>query len=600
MKAMINPAVVLTTLAACFISCESIKVEEVSSVGKGGLRITTSINENAVGEQTKSMSADELLASSVVKIYKADFSGLIRRYKYSDAPEIIYLPADSYRVDVEAGELAKSTPVPASWDQKSYAGSKAFDIVSGQNQNVQVEARVANAVTKVTFDKTIAESFSAGYTFSIGTSETDQNACLVYDSTNSGKEGYFILGNRESELYWKFTGTAGGSPVSKSGTITEVEKGKLYTLTPKYTVHDGAAALELLVDYDTQVIQDIIIFEPVSTGMAPMVRSEIWAGHATVHADVAEEEYPDPSKIAFAFSADGSDWKQVASTRESAGAYSAVLTGLTGSTAYQCKLVIDGETVGTPITFNTDPATQLPNWDFETVSNAESNKYSSYYNPSSSVPELRTKFWDSGNKASADFNIIINDSSTDVPSGIGSTRSVRMESKNAMSIKLAAGNLFVGRFAELSGMNGKVNFGRPWTTRPTAVRFWYKYEGSTVDFAGGGVKKGDADLFCIHVAFGTWSNSRYGGDADSPIQVDTGDKSTFWDYATLAETIAYARYEKSGTIGWTQVTVPLDYRSLTAFPTHMLVSASASKYGDYFAGGSGSTLWIDNFELLYE
>ncbi|MDE6555420.1 MAG: PCMD domain-containing protein, partial [Duncaniella sp.] len=27
--------------------------------------------------------------------------------------------------------------------------------------------------------------------------------------------------------------------------------------------------------------------------------------------------------------------------------------------------------------------------------------------------------------------------------------------------------------------------------------------------------------------------------------------------------------------------------------------ASASKAGDYFLGGEGSTLWIDDFELVY-
>jgi len=28
-----------------------------------------------------------------------------------------------------------------------------------------------------------------------------------------------------------------------------------------------------------------------------------------------------------------------------------------------------------------------------------------------------------------------------------------------------------------------------------------------------------------------------------------------------------------------------------------LIVASSSKYGDYFTGGDGSTLWIDEFEL---
>ncbi|MDE5661445.1 MAG: PCMD domain-containing protein, partial [Muribaculaceae bacterium] len=33
---------------------------------------------------------------------------------------------------------------------------------------------------------------------------------------------------------------------------------------------------------------------------------------------------------------------------------------------------------------------------------------------------------------------------------------------------------------------------------------------------------------------------------------------------------------------------------------YIIVCASASKYGDYFTGGVGSTLWIADFELEYD
>ena len=34
-------------------------------------------------------------------------------------------------------------------------------------------------------------------------------------------------------------------------------------------------------------------------------------------------------------------------------------------------------------------------------------------------------------------------------------------------------------------------------------------------------------------------------------------------------------------------------------PKYIIVVASASKYGDYFIGGVGSTLWLDEMELIY-
>ena len=74
-------------------------------------------------DQTKAMSQDELLNTAQVKIYKADFSGLVRSYAYGNMPSPFYLAADAYRVDVVAGEAAKETPAAASFENKSYKGS---------------------------------------------------------------------------------------------------------------------------------------------------------------------------------------------------------------------------------------------------------------------------------------------------------------------------------------------------------------------------------------------------------------------------------------------------------------------------------------------
>jgi hypothetical protein len=68
-----------------------------------------------LSDATKAMSEDDLRNSAVVNIYKADFSGLVRSYKYSEIPSPFYLAADSYRVDVVAGESASETPSAASW-----------------------------------------------------------------------------------------------------------------------------------------------------------------------------------------------------------------------------------------------------------------------------------------------------------------------------------------------------------------------------------------------------------------------------------------------------------------------------------------------------
>ena len=64
--------------------------------------------------------------------------------------------------------------------------------------------------------------------------------------------------------------------------------------------------------------------------------------------------------------------------------------------------------------------------------------------------------------------------------------------------------------------------------------------------------------------------------------------------------IAYGEYvSNKSTEGWTQISIPLEYKSLTRKPTHIIVSAAASLLGDYFTGSEDSILWMDNLRLEY-
>ena len=592
-------------LLAALISASSCSrsFDGAASEGEGSI----SLGVNIDGAKA-AMTEAELLAGASVKIYMADFSGMVRQYTYSEAPSVIYLPAESYRVDVVAGEAVKDTPAAASWEQKSYKGSSNFTVTAGSNTNVTVDAKVSNVVSKVSFDQTIADNFNPGYTFTIGLSATEAAQQLVYDASKAGSEGYFIASGFEPSLFWTFSGTLAkdGSSFTKSGEIPAVEGGKLYTMSPRYTVREGDLSFDLKVDYDVEIISDIIVFEPVSTGLSSTPKAEIWGGHTKFYADVDESEYSDPTAIKFAYRAAGStsSWTGADAVRVSEGSYVAEVSGLDCGTEYEYKLVIGGEDIGESRTLTTEQGPQLPNYTFETISYDDKGGYYNFYDPASSSPELKTKFWDSGNSASAGYGFVICNTSTDVPAGIGSTRSAVLESAYAV-VKFAAGNLFTGYFAGLDGLNGKVNFGRPFTARPTAVKFWYSYSADKVTSTASGcpLTTSDYDQFSIQVALGTWSNKTYGGSVDSPVQVNTGNKNTFYKYETLPETIAYGKLEESGNgsrSAWKQVKVNLDYNNLAAWPTHIIVSCASSKYGDYFAGCKDAKLWIDNFELVYE
>lgn len=612
----------LSAAALLTLSCSKTGIlAESSSEGTGSVTLGVTL------PQTKAaLSQEELLSGAKVRIYMGDFSGLVRDYVYSELPQTIYLPADDYRVDVIAGEAAKSSPTTASWEQKSYRGSKSFTVTSGGSTSVQVVAGVSNAVSKISFDSTVSANFQPGFTLTVA---LDEDRKLVYDAAKSGSEGYFIIdGMDEPEFTWTFSGNLlkDGSAFTKSGKIEGVESGKVYSMTLKYTIKDGEVNFDLLVDYATDIIDDTVVFEPVSTGLSASGIYEIWAGHATVHADVDEGEFSDPSAIKFAYrvSGSGNEWTSIAAERASEGVYNAVLRGLKGATKYDYKLVIAGVDQGEALSFTTEAAPNVPNASFEYVSKVSGKSYYKFYDPGCDVEDCRTMFWGSGNgegsegvNGSANMGIVITEPSDDAKDG---SRSVCAMSKSAVGM-LAAGNLFTGQFAGLIGTSGgKVNFGRPWTSRPTGVRVWVKYSGGNVNIItrlpeGADFKKGDKDRANIKIALGTWNYKTYGGTKDSPVQVNTTDASTFVDYRTDASTIADGELilfgdgfqqinggekQTAAVDQWRQVTIPFNYHKTNEYPTHIVISCAASMYGDYFSGSDSSKFWIDGVELLYE
>ena len=183
---------------------------------------------------------------------------------------------------------------------------------------------------------------------------------------------------------------------------------------------------------------------------------------------------------------------------------------------------------------------------------------------------------------------------------------------------LTAGNLFTGQFAGLVGTSGgKVNFGRPWTSRPTALRIWCKYQTGKINILKNeslGVTKNDYDRAQVKVAIGTWDYKKYGGTKNSPVHINTTDASTFVDFFTDPNTIAngdliiyndgymlnHGAKVTETTSEWVEYIIPLDYRQLSAYPTHIVISCATSQFGDYFTGYDGGKLWIDAAELIYE
>ena len=321
------------------------------------------------------------------------------------------------------------------------------------------------------------------------------------------------------------------------------------------------------------------------------------------------------------------DWNKVAEADIAAdgGSFTAHIKGLRPETAYEVYAYCGTDKTAAR-EFTTAPATPVPNGSFEYASKVAGKDYYKFYDPDCGVADGSYMFWGSGNgegsegvNGSANMGIVI--TYIDTNDKVDGKQSVRAQTSQMAGI-LAAGNIFTGQFAGLVGTSGgKVNFGRPWTERPKAVKLYAKYATAPMDIvskdvpSGFNLIKGETyDRANIEIAFGYWDYRQYGGTKNSPVHVDTTDPSTFVDYKTDKSTIGYgqliihhdgyilngAPLAKSVTDQWVEYTIPIDYRDLDNLPTHIIISCAASQYGDYFSGYSNSKLWLDKVELIYE
>jgi hypothetical protein len=162
-------------------------------------------------------------------------------------------------------------------------------------------------------------------------------------------------------------------------------------------------------------------------------------------------------------------------------------------------------------------------------------------------------------------------------------------------LKFAAGNIFTGTYKKTDGTNGILDFGRPFNSFPTKLRVNYKYNSAIIDKVGDGAMqhlKGRPDSCQIYIALTDW---------DQPLEIRTRPSERQLFDPNDPKVIAYGTLIKGETVSsWTQADIELDYKYTNRTPKYILIVASSSKYGDYFTGGEGSKLWLDNCELIYD
>lgn len=208
--------------------------------------------------------------SVVIKIYKVENGeeSLVRRYdSVNDVPDYLALLAGDYVAKVQVGQRHA-----VSFDTKCYYGESKFEVKSGATANVTVDCKLQSTIVTVDYDKTVAESLSAGYFTTVAIAESyDKQAIATGDvlslTYEESKDGYVMMPEGQTSLYWHFEGThPTEGEIVKEGLIENVKMAARYTIKLKYSSDaPGGLIIDATVDESVEEFDDVIIFSPDPT-----------------------------------------------------------------------------------------------------------------------------------------------------------------------------------------------------------------------------------------------------------------------------------------------------------------------------------------------
>ena len=327
----------------------------------------------------------------------------------------------------------------------------------------------------------------------------------------------------------------------------------------------------------------------------PLVESRIvssrpWAAFAYARAEWFTLERPAGLRFQYKAEGDG-EWIDVDSGLHydnAAKTVSADICGLQPGKTYVVRSVTDADIAGgkdfPELSFSTD--SRMPTVPYMNFDNWYKDGDAWMPNPSGAA-----KVWDTANPGTASLGTT---PTTPEESDVVSGKAVRMESAVAGLAginKFAAGNIYLGQFGGLEGMGAKLNWGYPFNGRPVALRGYYKYIPKPIDYAEAPYTglKGTPDWGSIRIFLCDWS-SQFIINTSKKIFLQEDDPSV------IAVSSLYFNETNSS---YQHFTLPVHYND-NRIPTYIEIACAASRYGDYFTGGKGSVLLIDEFELVYD
>lgn len=585
--------IILVVTSILFCACQA--DENLLGGETGYLRL--SVNENR-GTNTRTVPDNYKPEQIAVQIVDAE-NKVIEETEDAELwkGEAIELPVGTYTIKASSNGFDGKD---AGFEIPYYTGSKEIKITKGAELKETVTCTLANVKVSAIYAQDLVDKvqsialqvYDEDKAYSLNFSQTDKKAAyfpvvdaLYADITIVNKEG-----KSNSLKAQKLCNTA-GTVQARDHYILNLRLQSSGSSNINVSVNPETHEYSYTFNVSTVPSENATLTAKAWDRLAYLKATDVVAGSGVSLEEGLQFQYRTVA------SGEKGTWTKVDAVKEAEGGYTALATGLTASTEYQYQLVNKGEAaIGDVKTFETgikDTLAVLQNGGFEEWCTVGKNAFP---NKSENV-----KFWDTSNTGA---NTISTKNPTNKVTSpiISGTYAAKLESMSVLTF-FAAASLYTGNFGEVQIPNAVLNFGQSFTSRPIALHGYYQYTPVNVNKVGGNlpsdatVSSGSPDQCAIYIALSKKSYTINNGDTSSFINFEGDDNIIAYgtiegDYVT----------EKNAKNGYKEFTIPLQYKEsqFGETPKYIIVVCSASKYGDYMTGGVGSTLYVDDFSLVYE
>ena len=499
--------------------------------------------------------------------------------------EPLQLNCATYKVTAE-----NRAQVDAVFDDPRYYGESDVKVLADQVANADIKCSLADVLVAPAFSDDFGTYFKS---WSLKVVSGNGNLVWSKELDTFGKTGYFAPAG---SFTWTLSLTNNaGRTFARSETVADVKAKHKYALNFRIKTVDpsaGAAGIRIVLD-DNMTEKEFDLTLDFTSSEAEAKAVNAWALFADVTGSLKSNSVPDGLKLQYKKISEEAwtDFAGEIKTDAENKAFTARLTGLEPGANYIVRAVTAKEEGKKQIAFTTEAAAEVHNMSFD----------SWYMSGKAPMPNASGySVWDSANKATAGLGTIPTKQETSHLAVTGEGQSaVKLESMTAFGI-MAAGNIYTGGFQKVIGMSGAaLEWGTPFTSRPLALKGYFDYAPKAIDMADSAHEnlKGQSDICQIQIFL---------TDRADKFQINTSE-GKFVD-VNGNDIIAYGKVEssvatstKEGLVnGYEPFTIKLEYRSTTRKPTQIVIVGAASKYGDYFTGGKGSVLYLDEFSFVYD